>query len=51
MTEKGIENINTSSKNFAPIFIDTCPLPDVKFNEHCLINKLPDYGKVITVYN
>ena len=50
MPEKRIENITASGKNFMPTFIDTCPLPDVKFNGHCLINKLSDSGKVINLY-
>ena len=40
MSEKSIENIITSDNTFAPTFIDTRPLPDVKFSEHYLINKL-----------
>ena len=37
MSEKSIENIITSDKNFVPTFTDDWPLPNVKFNRHCLI--------------
>ena len=50
MSEKSIENISTSNNTFAPIFIYTRSLPVAKFNEHCLINKLPDSGEVINLY-
>ena len=50
MSEKYIEKITTSDNNFAPTFIDTRPSPDVKFNGHCSINKLPDSGKVTSLY-
>ena len=40
MSEKSIENITSEDSNFAPTFIDTRPLPDVKFNGHCLIKKI-----------
>ena len=47
MSEKSIENITTSDNTFSPTFIDTSPLPIVKFGGHCLINKITDFGKVI----
>ena len=50
ISEKSIENKTTSANNFAPTFIDTCPLSNVNFNGHCLINKIPDYRKVINLY-
>ena len=31
--------------------INYYPLPDIKFNGHCLINKLPESGKIINLYN
>ena len=46
MLEKSIENITTSDSNFTSTFIDTHPLPDVKFNGHCLVNKIPVFEKV-----
>ena len=50
MSEKSIEYITTSDNNFTPPFIDTRPVTDVKFNGHCLIKEIPDYGKEINVY-
>ena len=37
-SEESIENITTSDRNFAKTLINCYPLPDVKCNEHCLIN-------------
>ena len=51
MSDKSIENITTTNQNFAPTLINSYPLPDAKFNGHCLINKSPDSGKVINLYN
>ena len=48
--KKSIENVATSDSNFAPTFIDTSPLPDVKFNGHFSINKILDSAKVINIY-
>ena len=38
LSEESFENITTSDSNFAPILINYYPLPDIKFNGHCLIN-------------
>ena len=38
MSEENIENITKSDSNFAPTFVDHDVLPDINFNEHCLIN-------------
>ena len=38
MSEENIENITKSDCNFAPTFVDHHVLPDLNFNEHCLIN-------------
>ena len=39
MSEKVIENVAASDKHFAPkTFIDTLPLPDVKFNGYCIMD-------------
>ena len=43
-------NLKECHCNFAPTFIDISPLLEVKFNGHCLINKIPDSGKVINIY-
>ena len=37
ISEENIENITKSGSNFAPNFIDHHSLPDLNFNEHCLI--------------
>ena len=51
MSEKVIENVTASDKHFAPkTFIDTRPLPDVKFNGYCIIDKLLDSRKAINLY-
>ena len=39
MSEENIENITKSNSLFAPTFVNNCILPDVIFNEHCLIKK------------
>ena len=51
MLEKSIENITTLDSTFVPNLINSYKLPYVKFSGHCLINKLPDSGKVINLYN
>ena len=38
MSEKNIENVTKSDSNFTPTFVDHNVLPDMNFNEHCLIN-------------
>ena len=37
MSEENIENITKSDNNFAPTFVDHYLLPEINFNEHCLI--------------
>ena len=37
MSEAIIENITKSDSSFAPTFVDHHLLPDMNFNEHCLI--------------
>ena len=37
MSEENIENVATSDRNFAPIFVDHCLLTDRNFNGHSLI--------------
>ena len=37
-SEKSVENLTTSDSNFAPTLISYYPLPDIKFNVHCLID-------------
>ena len=37
MSEGSIENITKSDSLFAPTFVNHYILPDVNFNEHCLI--------------
>ena len=48
--KKSIENRTTADQNFALTWINSYPLPDIKLNGHCLINKLPDSGKVINLH-
>ena len=51
MSEEGIENITRSDSNFAPTFVDYHSLPDMNFNEHCLIkNNISIPKKVINLY-
>ena len=38
MSEENIENITKSDSNFAPTFVDHHVLPDINFNERCLMN-------------
>ena len=48
--EKKIENITTSNSNFAPALINYYQLPDIKFDENCLINNnIIDFG-MINIY-
>ena len=37
ISDKNIENITKSDSNIAPTFVDHHLLPDINFNEHCLI--------------
>ena len=48
--KNSIENITTSVINFAPTLINSYTLPYLKFSGNCLINKIPDSGKVINIY-
>ena len=36
-SEENIENITKSDRNFAPAFVDNPVLPDINFNEDCVI--------------
>ena len=46
-----IKNITKSDSNFAPTFPDHHVLPDINFNEHCLINNnISIPKKVINLY-
>ena len=40
MLEENIEDITKSDSNFAPTLFDHHVLPDINFNEHCLINNI-----------
>ena len=51
MSEENVENKTKLHSNFARIFVDHHVLPDINFNEHCLINNnvsIPQ--KVINLY-
>ena len=48
--EGNIENINKSDSNLAPKFVDHHSLPDINFNEHCLISNISAPKKVTNVY-
>ena len=51
MSEESIENITKSDDNFAPTFLDHPVLPEISFNEHCLIkNNISIPKKVINLY-
>ena len=51
MSEAIIENITKSDSSFAPTFVDHHLLPDMNFNEHCLIkNNAWILKKVIILY-
>ena len=50
MSEENIDNITKSDSNFAPNFVDHRVLPDINFNEHCLINHIYIPKKVINIY-
>ena len=43
-----IKNITKSDSNFAPTFPDHHVLPDINFNEHCLINNNISIPKKVT---
>ena len=40
--EESVQNITTSDINFVLTLINCYPLPDTKFNGHCLINNNND---------
>ena len=40
MSEESIGYITQSDKTFKPSFVDHHLLPDINFNEHCLINDI-----------
>ena len=42
LSKEIIENITTSDRDFAPTLINCYPLPDMKVNGICLINKNSD---------
>ena len=50
MSEESIENITKSESNIAPTFVDHHVLPDINFNENCLINNIYIPKKVINIY-
>ena len=50
MSEENIENITKSDSNIAPTFVDHHVLPDINFNERCLINNIYIPKKVINIY-
>ena len=50
MSAENAENITESDSNFAPTFADHHLLPDINFNEHCLINNIFIAKKVINLY-
>ena len=51
MSEESITNINKLDSNFAPTFADHHILPDIYFNEHCLMkNNISIHKKVINLY-
>ena len=49
MSEENIENITKLASLFAPAFVDHYVLPNINFDEHCLINISIPKG-VIRVY-
>ena len=51
MSEESIKNPPGSDNNFSPSLVNPCPLPDLKFNRHCLINNnISVFRKVINRY-
>ena len=50
MSEATIESITKSDSSFAPTFVDCQLLPDMNFNEHCLIKNIPTPKKIINLY-
>ena len=51
MSEESIENMTKSDTSFAPTFVDHHLLPDMNFNEHCLIkSNISIPKKLINLY-
>ena len=51
MSKENIENITKSDFNFASIFFHHHVLPDINFDQHCLMNdNIPTPKKVINLY-
>ena len=50
MSKENFENETKSDSNFAPSFADHHALPDINFNEQCLINNIHIPKKVINIY-
>ena len=48
--KESIENITTSDNSFAPPLINYYPLPDIKIDGHCLINKNNTPLSIIILY-
>ena len=48
MLKENIENITKSGSNFAPSFVNYHVLPNINFNEHCLINNNISIPKKVT---
>ena len=51
MSAEGIEKVTKSGSNFTPTFVEHNSLPDINFNEHCLIkDNISNPKKVINLY-
>ena len=50
MSEESIENITKSESNFAPTFVNHHLLPDMDFNEYCLVKNIYIPKKGIYLY-
>ena len=50
MSEENFENITKLESNFAPTLVYHHVLPDMNFNEHCLINNISIFARVINLY-
>ena len=50
MSEENIENITKLASLFAPAFVDHHVLPNINFDEHCLINNISIPKGVINIY-
>ena len=49
LSVKSVENITTTDDDFAPTLINYYPLPDIKFNGHCLMNNSNTSAKIINL--